>query len=251
MSTTLAHTRQHAAFASSILLPYRCHQFTSSLDTRPPTSSLTPRRPRPPTVAVATAPRYSISKSRPSTDVNVSITRPARDVRRVNAAVMVRAPIDIVWALLSDYSELDIHIPNLAESTVLAPLRAGARVRQCGAQSILGFTFKAAVTLDMVEVQPADISVRAIEFRRSPIDDGDFKAFHGVWKLDAVSSTETALYYDVTVSPKGLVPVRAIEWRISEDVPANMAAVKRVCESRHRTAAADARRASRRQGDSS
>lgn len=242
----MSDDRLQPAFASSILVSHRRHPLSSISDTKPPTCCLTPRRPRQPIVAVATAPRYTISKSRPSADVSVSISRPARDVRRVNAAVLIRAPIETVWSLLSDYSQLDTHIPNLAESTVLGPLRAGARVRQCGAQTILGFTFKAAVTLDMAEIQRDDEIVRAIEFRRSANDNGDFKAFHGVWKLDAVSPSETALYYDVSVSPKGLVPVRAIEWRISEDVPANMDAVKRICESRYRSAAADARRATQR-----
>lgn len=95
----------------------------------------------------------------------------------------------------------------------------------------------------MREVQPDSTRCRAIEFNR--VTSNDFKAFDGVWKIDSIDDNTCALYYHVTVSPRGLVPVRAIEWRISEDVPANMAAVKRICETRHRAAVADARRARR------
>lgn len=179
----------------------------------------------------------------PTSNVSVNLERPSRDTRTVRASVSIRAPLDVVWNLLSDYSALSTHIPNLAESDQLRVMPNGlVRVRQCGTQSILGFTFRAAVTLDMREVQRTDKDARAIEFRRSPDDDADFKAFHGVWKLARVTPSETALYYDVTLSPKGLVPVQAIEWRISEDVPANVEAVKRVCENRFRAANAEDRR---------
>lgn len=188
----------------------------------------------------------------PTANVSVVLERPTRDTRTVLASVLIRTPLETVWGLLSDYSELATHIPNLALSDVLRTLPNGTvRVRQCGTQSIMGFTFKAAVTLDMRQVQPTDKDARAIEFRRAPDDDdnnnnnADFKAFHGVWKLARVTATETALYYDVTVSPKGLVPVQAIEWRISEDVPANVEAVKRVCENRYRAKVAQDRRSRR------
>ena len=83
-------------------------------------------------------------------------------------------------------------------------------------------------------------SCRAIEF--SLVESRDFCEFYGVWKMDKVDDMRTALYYTVSISPRGLVPVRAIEWRIGEDVPENMEAVKRECEARRRAATAEARR---------
>lgn len=32
--------------------------------------------------------------------------------------------------------------------------------------------------------------------------------------------------YEVNIAPKGLVPTRLVEWRIKEDVPANLKSVK-------------------------
>ena len=45
--------------------------------------------------------------------------------------------------------------------------------------------------------------------------------------MNAVTGTiETVLSYVVDVRPKGPVPVAALEWRIREDVPTNLRAVK-------------------------
>jgi hypothetical protein len=40
----------------------------------------------------------------------------------------------------------------------------------------------------------------------------------------------TKLMYRVNITPKGIVPVPALEWRIREDVPVNLIAVKDAAE---------------------
>ena len=40
----------------------------------------------------------------------------------------------------------------------------------------------------------------------------------------------TKLSYRVNITPRGLVPVPALEWRIREDVPVNLRAVKKSAE---------------------
>ena len=47
----------------------------------------------------------------------------------------------------------------------------------------------------------------------------------GVGNCDA-----TRLSYAVDITPKGVVPVPAIEWRIREDVPSNLQALKTAVE---------------------
>lgn len=182
-------------------------------------------------------------------EVGVRLTRPAHDTRHVRACVLVHAPLDCVWELLTDYTHLADHVPNLAESTLLRA--RPPRVRQAGAQRILGFEFRANVTLDMREVIGGNASSgeagsgaarKAVHFERAPTDRGDFQVFKGTWLMIAAGKHDTELHYDVTVSPRGLVPVAAIEWRISEDVPANLDAVRSACERRHRAACAQARR---------
>lgn len=199
--------------------------------------------------AVVTTTKYTPARAAPvSARVNVQIEAPAVNKRTVNADVLINAPIDIVWEVLSDYGRLSEYIPNLAQSDLRAhPEKNGIRVEQCGVQSILGFKFRASVTMDMVEIQADNPKCRAIEFYM--VESRDFREFFGVWKLDRIEHNKTALYYSVSIVPRGLVPVRAIEWRISEDVPQNMDAVKQECEARRRSASAQARRARLARGD--
>lgn len=173
----------------------------------------------------------------------VRIERPLPNRRVVSCAVAVHAGIETVWAVLSDYGRLAEYIPNLAVSRVRPHPRGGIRLEQCGVQRILGFEFRAAVTMDMQEVGPADGRARAIDF--TMVESRDFSVFEGTWRMEAVPGDElkTMLLYSVEIVPRGLVPVKAIEWRIGEDVPQNMNAVKRECELRRRQELAAQRRA--------
>jgi Polyketide cyclase / dehydrase and lipid transport len=172
----------------------------------------------------------------------VDILRPAPNRRIVKSDLVVYAPIHVVWEVLSDYEKLDEYIPNLAISRRLPhPRPAGIRLEQCGVQSILGFEFRASVVMDMAEVNRESLHSRCINF--DLVESRDFREFSGHWRMEALPDSQTALYYSVSIAPKGLVPVAAIEWRISEDVPQNMDAVKRQCERRRRAASAAARRA--------
>ena len=60
-----------------------------------------------------------------------------------------------------------------------------------------------------------------------------FEAFSGEWRLKGGRvgrRAATELSYSVDITPKGVVPVPAIEWRIREDVPVNLAGLKRAIE---------------------
>lgn len=173
----------------------------------------------------------------PSPRVKVLIDAPARNKRIITASNLINAPLPIVWRLLSEYDRLADHIPNLALSEFRSHPRNGIRVEQCGSQSILGFEFRASLTMDMKEVNGRSHEWRAIEF--DLVTSRDFKEFEGVWRMESFDQNKTALYYSVSIVPKGLVPVRAIEWRISEDVPGNMEAVRIECERRRRILVAE------------
>ena len=176
----------------------------------------------------------------PSTRVRVQIDAPSPNKRVISADNLIYAPLPIVWQLLSDYGRLADHIPNLMMSELRNHPRNGIRVEQCGAQSILGFEFRARLVMDMTEVNPNSAECRAINF--DLVTSKDFKEFGGVWRMERVDDNKTALFYRVAIVPKGLVPVRAIEWRIAEDVPSNMNAVRLECERRRRVTVASNRR---------
>lgn len=178
--------------------------------------------------------------------VAVRIERTSPNSRNIAGEITVDAPLKDVWAILTDYDQLAVHVPNLVESkTVSSPPigRPGdgqykCRLFQRGAQKIIGFEFGASVTMDMTEkiLTPAQETddgalhpqARMIGFKcvESPF----FSEFDGTWKvqerINDLGKIESVVSYAVEVRPRGPVPVAALEWRIREDVPTNLRAVK-------------------------
>ena len=103
--------------------------------------------------------------------------------------------------------------------------------------------------MDMEEIIDGPIHQRRIDFKL--VDSMMFSSFDGYWLLryhsrsryfDDESKTykfkyRTLLTYSVYVRPQGVVPVLALEWRIREDVPTNINAVKVAAESLSRRSA--------------
>lgn len=94
----------------------------------------------------------------------------------------------------------------------------------------------AALTMDMAEV-PEDGERRPSRITFTLVDSAMFASFDGEWRVQpysrARSGTDPMQYeyrsklsYRVNITPKGLVPVPALEWRIREDVPVNLEAVR-------------------------
>lgn len=180
-------------------------------------------------------------RPKPSRQVQVQIEAPRRNQRIISAANLINAPLPMVWDLLSDYENLANHIPNLVLSRLRSHPNGGIRLEQCGAQKILGFEFRASLIMDMKEMNSMSSEWRAIDF--SLVSSPDFRDFKGSWRMEHIDATNTALFYTVYIVPKGIVPVRAIEWRIAEDVPQNLNAVRAECERRRRAKIAAATRA--------
>ena len=179
--------------------------------------------------------------------VAVRIERTSANSRRILGEIVVPAPLRDVWAILTDYNRLSVHVPNLVDSRierVAGPGEMGdgqfqCRLYQKGAQKIVGFEFGASVTMDMKEVvmarqTPAEngplSADRKITFKC--VDSFFFNEFDGEWKVQEqrnreTGEVETLLSYVVDVRPKGPVPVAPLEWRIREDVPTNLRAVKK------------------------
>ena len=171
--------------------------------------------------------------------VAVRIERTSANSRRIAGEITVPAPVDAVWSILTDYNRLAIHVPNLMESKVMRENGGGSpgdgsykcRLYQVGAQKIIGFDFSASVTMDMTEriITSAATEARKIDFKC--VDSQFFSEFDGAWTVKeqrnpVTGESETLCSYVVDVRPKGPVPVAALEWRIREDVPTNLRAVK-------------------------
>jgi hypothetical protein len=159
----------------------------------------------------------------------VNIKSPAFDTRVISATVDINTPPEEVWSIITDYNRLAEYVPNLVEST-LRPSRDGRTILyQKGAQDIFGFAFSAALTMEMKEM-PAASQRKVLDFKL--VDSICFSTFDGTWEVSERPGGRTRLSYSVRIRPNGPVPVAALEWRIREDIPVNLAAVKKTAESR-------------------
>ena len=172
--------------------------------------------------------------------VAVRIERTSANSRRIAGDIIVPKPIDDVWAILTDYDNLSIHVPNLVQSKRVNPSRDEGgmpgdgsyecRLFQKGAQKIVGFEFGASVTMDMTETTRRGGEEKTILFKC--VESQFFTEFDGEWKVTSTTDPDdptvsaSRVQYVVDVRPKGPVPVQALEWRIREDVPTNLRAVK-------------------------
>lgn len=173
----------------------------------------------------------------------MAIEQLERRVRRISSRCLVASSVQDVWGVLTDYDRLHEHVPNLVVSRLVPhPDPGGIRLFQVGSQSIAGFKFGAAVTLDMREERGGQTDrqhTMAVGF--SLVESKMFQEFEGEWRLRSSDVARpaaegrgednfTELSYTVTIRPKGLVPVAALEWRIREDLPVNMLAMKAAAE---------------------
>lgn len=180
--------------------------------------------------------------------VAVRIEKTSPNSRRIAGDITVASPMADVWAILTDYNRLSTHVPNLVASKIVSTKGSGTqgdgqyqcRLYQKGAQKIIGFEFGADVTMDMTErvqggPQPSssDETIPFPEERKilfKCVDSLFFSEFDGEWSASEIMGENgeqfTKLSYVVDVRPNGPVPVAALEWRIREDVPTNLRAVK-------------------------
>ena len=243
-------------------------------------------------------PRASVSAdagTQARVPVAVGVEAVSWNERRVWARVRVKAPLDAVWGVLSDYANLGHVVPSLAKNVVVSgpevdPRTGWRKVRldQAAAQKVApGLPdFKARVVVDCYEWEdhPRGGSRDASQFGKPPdpanpfahpLDDlppaetaassyaggegeggavvailrtwsipfdmveGDFSSFNGIWRMEEVFAGvedgqeeatswdfETIVSYAVQVKPHPLLPVKLIEGRISDDMVANLEAIR-------------------------
>jgi len=192
----------------------------------------------------------SLQRSRPvpalsiNSAVPVDIAVTGFNSRRISSSILVAASPESVWRILTDYDNLSTHVPNLVQSKLRPHPSGGIRLFQEGAQKIAGFDFRASLTMDMTELKPVGEprgtrGAWSIEF--SLVESPIFGSFQGEWRVQPYSRSRskvdptkydytTKLFYRVDITPKGLVPVPALEWRIREDVPINLRSVRSAAE---------------------
>ena len=141
--------------------------------------------------------------------------------RQIQAQILLPFSPEQIWPVLIDYEALADFIPNLAKSQRLSHSDSGVRIEQVGVKNALFLKFSARVVLDMVEEFPHRIRFSMVE--------GDFKAFSGTWEIQPAQNQDhqgTALIYTVQICPTRLIPVKAIEQQLGQDLPRNLLAIR-------------------------
>ncbi|CAO1947392.1 unnamed protein product [Urochloa humidicola] len=168
-------------------------------------------------------------------EIEVSKVGAKRNRRVVRARVRVDAPLEAVWATLTDYEGLADFIPGLSECRLLQQDQAQgfARLYQVGEQDLaLGFKFNAKGTIDCYEGDMESLPAEGARARRREIAfnmiDGDFKLFQGKWSLLQAQeeATTTLLSYVVELEPKLWVPVSLLEGRICSEIKNNLVSIR-------------------------
>ena len=194
------------------------------------------------TPAAATASRPKAAEQEPEpgpepVDASCSLDTIQQEMERLEQgarrlAVLLRLPLDPqwIWAVLTDYNNLNRYIPNLSSSRQL--WRRGNRVglEQVGSQQFCGLRFSARVELELEEDPERG------ELRFSMLS-GDFRRFEGLWRVDC-DAMSTRLLYSLTVQGKPGMPIGLIEQRLQQDLASNLRGVQQEASQRAHSAAA-------------
>jgi ribosome-associated toxin RatA of RatAB toxin-antitoxin module len=120
------------------------------------------------------------------------------DLIDVRAHAVVRAPLSIVWATLTDYERLPEFIPGLETSRVIG--RDGHRitVAQTGEARFLFLSLPITVTLESTEYPPHVVEVRRIA--------GSLRHLHGRYEAITLSTHQVRLRWTGSISPEADLP---------------------------------------------
>ncbi|KAL3623901.1 hypothetical protein CASFOL_032717 [Castilleja foliolosa] len=164
--------------------------------------------------------------------IELEIENTGNNSRKIRSKVAIRASLQTVWDILTDYERLADFIPGLAVSKLLDKRENFARLFQIGEQNLaFGLKFNAKGTIDCFEKDLQTLPFgqkRDIEFK---MVEGDFQLFEGVWSIEqsdyvAGQEFETTLVYVVNVKPKVWLPVRLVEGRLCKEIRTNLSCIR-------------------------
>ncbi|XP_055817990.1 uncharacterized protein LOC129887062 isoform X1 [Solanum dulcamara] len=178
--------------------------------------------------------------------VEIEIEKLGKNRRRIRSKIAVKASLQNVWKVITNYERLADFIPGLAVCQLLEKEPNFARLLQIGEQDLaFGLKFNAKGVIDCYEKDLEDLPIgqrRDIEFK---MVEGDFKKFEGKWSIEQCCENmqcktgsdqeldssrgqpfHTTLSYIVNVEPKLWLPVRVIEGRLCKEIKINLRAVR-------------------------
>ena len=160
------------------------------------------------------------------TDVAIQVEQLEERQRRVLAKILIPASLEQVWQVLTDYNTCAEFLPNLTESRRLQLSTKDIQIEQVRTKNFMGMNFSARSLFNVQEKFPHSIHYQQIE--------GDMKSLSGYWQLKphnlANGQDVVELIYDFTICPKRIFPMALVEHILSNDIPANMLAIRQRVE---------------------
>ena len=134
------------------------------------------------------------------------------------AKIIIPAPLEVVWSVITDYEKLSDFIPDMKLSEVVEKKDGEIILHQQGESGFLMFHFKVDLILKLVEHR-----YQRIEFNQVS---GDFDYFEGEWKTEFLGDRETMLIYKLIAHPKFYAPGWVVRYMLKRDIPVRLKALR-------------------------
>lgn len=153
-----------------------------------------------------------------SAEEEIQEIRTADGREGVLAKIIIPSPLEVVWAVITDYDRLSDFIPDLKVSKVLEKKDSDIILHQQGESGFMMFNFNVDLILKVVEYHYQKIGFILIT--------GDFDYFEGEWKTESLNEKETILIYKLIAKPKFYAPKWVVRYMLKRDIPVRLKALR-------------------------
>jgi ribosome-associated toxin RatA of RatAB toxin-antitoxin module len=144
------------------------------------------------------------------------------------AKILINAPIEKVWTVLTDYNNFPNFLPTVSAVKILESNGNQKVYEQTNVVQVLFFSQSSKIAIAATETYPSSISFQLRE--------GDsIKALKGSWKLEPISANQVLVTNQVAVEPSPNVPRDFFFNIYSENLSKTLAALKQETEKRLNT----------------
>jgi ribosome-associated toxin RatA of RatAB toxin-antitoxin module len=123
------------------------------------------------------------------------------------AQVLVNAPIDTAWLVLTDYANLARFIPNMISSQVLKDDGNRKIVEQIDSRQVFVVNVKSRIKSSLVETPKSRIDFQLV--------DGDLQSLRGYWQIEPIAPYSGA-------QPNQVLITQVVEAKPNEGVPVSI-----------------------------
>ncbi len=146
------------------------------------------------------------------------------DNGRYVGRVLITAPVDTTWKVLTDYNHFKDFLPGVVSSRILETNGNQTVFEQVNSVKVFLFTQKSRLVVAASKQYP-----KQIDFR---LKEGDIQSLNGVWKLEPISPTQVLITHEVTFDPGNSVP-RSLVFNLYKNALADsLKAIKKETERR-------------------